>query len=81
MRMNKSGILNPVEKEKLEIRFRDLPEAWYETADFVLYNEQSIFSNDIHSPKRGFTIPYSSVDINTKEDWKLAERVFDQRND
>ena len=80
MRKNRFGILKPIDKEKLAIRSQDLTEAWYETADFVLYNEENIFSNDVHSIKRGFVIPYTPVDIDTQEDWDLAESYFEKKN-
>ena len=79
MRMDEAGMLDPLKREKLGIRSQDLLEAWYETADFVLYDEQSIFSNDVHSPKRGFAIPYMSVDIDNHEDWELTRRIFTLR--
>lgn len=76
MRMDSSGGLSPVNKHGLAMRSQDLKSAWYETADFVLYREAGIFSNDIHAERRGFEIPHIPVDIDTIDDWRLAEQLF-----
>lgn len=80
MRMGESGMLDPVDRDKLSMRSQDLKEAWYETADFVLYSEKGIFSNDVNSLRRGFEVPYIPVDIDTQEDWHKAEILFGRRD-
>ncbi len=79
MRMGESGLLKPVDREKLSMRSQDLEDAWYETADFVLYSEQSIFSNNVNSSRRGFEVPYIPVDIDTQNDWQMAEMMYISR--
>jgi len=76
MRKDENGMLDPIEREMLSKRSQYLREAWYETADFVLYDERSILSNDASSAKRGFEIPYIPVDIDTPTDWKRAEMMY-----
>ena len=80
MRMDKSGMLDPVDRENLSMRSQDLKDAWYETADFVFYSEECIYSNDVNSLRRGFELPYMSVDIDTEDDWRKAEVLFGLRN-
>jgi len=79
MRKDENGTLEPVNREKLSMRSQDLPDAWYETADFVLYNENGILSSSTCSKRRGFELPYIPVDIDTLHDWLLAEILYGQR--
>ena len=76
MRMDSSGALIPVDKHALATRSQDLKSAWYETADFVLYREVGILSNNIHAERRGFEIPHIPVDVDTMDDRLLAEQLF-----
>lgn len=76
MRMDSSGVLSPIDKQGLLIRSQDLKSAWYETADFVLYSEAGIFTNDIHAERKGFEVTHIPVDIDTIDDWRFAEQLF-----
>lgn len=76
MRMGEGGLLDPVDAVKLSMRSQDLADAWFETADFVLYSEQSILSHNVNSRRRGFRVPHIPVDIDTEADWQTAEMVY-----
>lgn len=76
MRMGRGGVLDPVDPTKLAMRSQDLQDAWYETADFVLYDEQGVISNNVGSLRVGFPVPHIPVDIDTEEDWKTAEMLY-----
>jgi pseudaminic acid cytidylyltransferase len=75
MRMEPSGEMTPVQREKLSVRSQDLHEAWYETAEFVLYDEESLFAEHDTPPRIGFPVSHLSIDIDTMEDWAMAERI------
>ena len=77
MRKSHNNALSPVNLEAMGRPSNRLSEVWYETGDFVIYNEQGVLSNSISSPKKGFCLPpWLSIDIDTMEDWEAAEKVF-----
>ena len=78
LRMDHDEIVEPIQREKLSVRSQDLEDSWYETADFVFYSESSIFSNNVNSKRRGFKIQYIPVDIDTIDDFKMAEKIYKQ---
>ncbi len=79
MRMEDNGSLQPVSPKGLAMRSQDLQEAWYETAEFVIYDEASIWNQGAGTIRIGFPIPYLTVDIDTEEDWIRAERIADAK--
>ena len=76
MHMDEGGMLTPVDQKSLLMRSQDIIPAWHETADFVLYTEKAITSDDATIVKRGYELPYITVDIDNESDWKLAETLF-----
>lgn len=75
MRMEDDGTLHPVSPDGLILRSQDLRTAWYETAEFVVYDRESIRHHGVEIVRVGFPIPYQTVDIDTEEDWLRAERI------
>jgi pseudaminic acid cytidylyltransferase len=81
MRMGQDNNLDPINSESISLPSNNLPKAWYETGDFVIFNEQGLLSNSPDSFKRGFELPpWLSVDIDTQEDWNLAEFLYEMKN-
>ena len=77
MRMGDYNELSPVNKEATLRPSNDLPNAWYETGDFVIYDEKGVLLNGASSRKRGFCLPsWLSIDIDTIDDWSAAEIAF-----
>lgn len=76
MHMNSDGILRPVDKKSLLLRSQDIVPKWHETADFVLYTSKAILDDVTEPIKRGFKLPYESVDIDDESDWKRAEKIY-----
>jgi pseudaminic acid cytidylyltransferase len=77
MRMGQDNNLDPINSESISLPSNNLPEAWYETGDFVIYNEQTLMDNSPSSIKRGFGLQsWLSVDIDTQDDWDLAEFLY-----
>ncbi|MBT6651370.1 MAG: hypothetical protein HOB39_01360, partial [Gammaproteobacteria bacterium] len=79
MRMDESGQLHPAQPEKLSVRSQDLEEGWYETAEFVIYDERSLLEKNINILRMGFPIQYLSIDIDSIEDWVLAEKLAESK--
>ena len=78
MRMGQDHHLDPINREFMHLPSNNLPEAWYETGDFVIYDEQGLMCNSPSSTKRGFELQsWLSVDIDTQEDWELAEFLYE----
>jgi pseudaminic acid cytidylyltransferase len=79
MRMDSDHKLFSVNPESIALQSNNLSETYFETGDFVIYDEESLLCNSHHSLKRGFILhPWQSVDIDTKEDWYLAECLFNE---
>jgi len=77
MRLGSDQKLLPVNLEIISLQSNNLSEAYFETGDFVIYDEESLMDNSQHSLKRGFPLPpWQSVDIDTIEDWNLAENFY-----
>lgn len=77
--MDESGQLHPAQPEKLSVRSQDLEEGWYETAEFVIYDERSLLEKNINILRMGFPIQYLSIDIDSIEDWVLAEKLAESK--
>ena len=77
MRMSENNSLNSIDIKAMEQPSNSLSDAWYETGDFVVYNENGVLTNSPTSPKRGYCLPqWLSIDIDNLEDWEAAEWVF-----
>jgi N-acylneuraminate cytidylyltransferase len=77
MRMGSDNKLFPVNLESIALQSNNISETYFETGDFVIYDEEGLMCNSHHSLKRGFLLPpWQSVDIDTEEDWYLAECFY-----
>ena len=79
MRLENGGRLQPISPAELSKRSQDLQSAWYETAEFVIYDSESVRGVSEHAARLGYPIPYLTVDIDTEEDWIRAERIANAR--
>jgi CMP-N-acetylneuraminic acid synthetase len=76
MRMD-HNILSAVNEEEIVKPSNHLSDAWFETGDFVIYNEKEALTNNKSSKKRGFCIPrWLSIDIDNLDDWETAEWIY-----
>jgi len=75
MRMSDKNELTPTNPSGLEFRSQDLEPAWYETAEFVIYDETSIQPTNPDIKQIGYPITHMSIDIDTEEDWIKAEKI------
>jgi pseudaminic acid cytidylyltransferase len=76
----KNSIFTPVNKKKTLVNSQNLNKNYYESASFVVYAAKHTLKN-INFPKYyGLILPkYRAVDIDTNEDWKLAEMFFKKK--
>lgn len=79
--INSDGLLNPLDSSKLKIRSQDLEKKYYDSGTFMSF----IIDNktDKKRPKLndnsflGYKISkLKGIDIDTEEDWELAEYVY-----
>lgn len=78
MRLDSNNILEVIDPRGILKRSQDLEDAWYETADFVLYDGKNLLS-DVKSTKFGYKVPHFSLDIDNLEDWELANFIYGVR--
>ena len=76
----KNSIFTPVNKKKTLVNSQNLNKNYYESASFVVYAAKHTLKK-INFPKYyGLILPkYRAVDIDTNEDWKLAEMFFKKK--
>ena len=68
--------LNPINKKKLKYRSQNLTKTFYDTGTFGVFDYDTLKKNKKIN-YTGFQIPrYKGIDIDTKQDWKLAEKIF-----
>ena len=75
------GLLNPLNKIKLNIRSQDLEKRYFDSGTFMSFfiDNQPDFKNPkiINNPFLGFKISkLKGIDIDTNEDWELVEKIF-----
>ncbi len=77
---NKDHSLSPVKNNKMGIRSQDIEEHYYHTGNYVIFPTQQIL--DCTGPGTyhnfvGHILPkHRSVDIDTEDDWRIAEALF-----
>jgi N-acylneuraminate cytidylyltransferase len=79
------GLLNPLNKEKLFIRSQDIEKRFYDSGTFMMFivDNTSNFSKPqlTNDNFLGYKISkLKGIDIDTKEDWELAESIFSAIN-
>ena len=79
-KLNKSKKLIPEKKNNLVVRTQDLGKRYHDTGTFGMLNFNSLINNK-NLKFTGFLISRSKgIDIDTTEDWKLAENLFKLKN-
>lgn len=79
--INTSGILIPIEKEKLFKRSQDLDKRYHDSGTFMSFciDNHSDLSNPkvINDSFLGYKISkFKGIDIDTNEDWELVENIY-----
>ena len=74
----KNNFFLPIEKKKLLNNSQSLKKNYYESGSFVIFKKKHIFQKKkIFNKYYGFIFPKDkAVDIDTQEDWDLAELLF-----
>jgi len=77
LRINETGALEMFQPENREARTQDLPEAYYDAGKFY-WADVSKYEGVIYAPDAVPVIlpPHLVHDIDTPEDWKRAELIF-----
>ena len=81
LKVNAAGALEPIWPEHSLTRSQDLPKAYHDAAQFYWVRPKPFL--EARSLRMPGTMPLvlprdEVVDIDTEEDWQLAERVFRQ---
>ena len=75
-KLNNNNNLHPLNEKKLKYRSQNLTKTFYDTGTFGAF-EYNALKNNKKINYAGFQIPrYKGIDIDTKQDWKLAEKIF-----
>ena len=77
--IDSNSILSSLFPSSLEKRSQDLPASYYDVGQFEFMNTSSILntSNNSFSNYLGYILPRTkSVDIDTIDDWRLAEALY-----
>ena len=83
LKRNKNGTIEMFWKEYINARSQDLPEAYHDAGQLYFAKVESFRKEGTFFMKKsiGIEIPYSkAIDIDTKEDWKFAEQLYQIRN-
>ncbi len=79
-RGKENGLIEPIQKEMLEKRSQDLDEHYFDVGSFCFFSNEYIVNSKgagINDTYIGSTIEkYKAVDIDTLDDWLLAESIF-----
>ncbi len=76
LKINKHGKLLPIYENKLNYKSQDLEKRFYDTGTFGAF-KSNIFKKKYKISYSGYNIPrFQGIDIDTIEDWKLAEKIF-----
>ena len=74
-KLNKSKKLSPENKKNLIVRTQNFKKRYHDTGTFGMINYKSLINEKLVF--KGFLIPRSKgIDIDTIDDWKLAENLF-----
>lgn len=74
--LNNDYSLTPREETCLQTPSQNLKTFYHETGDFVIYKSASIARREVNHRINGYLLPYTSVDIDTMDDWYMAEKLF-----
>ncbi len=71
----KNKTLIPVEKQYLKIRSQDLKKRFYDTGTFGAFKTSDLYVKKVNLV--AYKLPrYKGIDIDTKDDWILAEKIY-----
>ena len=76
---DENDILSPCNPGMFKIRSQDISNKYYDTGSLAIFLANNIgeVADDIDKSFVGFTLPkIKAVDIDTEDDWKLAEALF-----
>lgn len=78
--LNRNGELIAKNPEKLKLQSQLLDDSFYESGQFVLYDEVriAIGKSEQQYQKYGYELESFAVDIDDERDWELAKRLFKQ---
>lgn len=78
LKINEKGLLEPLFKQNQFKRSQDFDSYYYDAGQFYWASANTwLTKNRVHENSIGFVLPKGFVvDINSEEDWKLAEILF-----
>jgi N-acylneuraminate cytidylyltransferase len=78
MRLEADGSLVAIEPEMAEIRSQDLAKAYIDSGTFIFFTAAQLLSYPTWRPDyRAYVLPrYKAVDIDDREDFEMAERLY-----
>ena len=76
LKINNQGKLLPIYEKKLNTKSQNLEKRFYDTGTFGAF-KSNVFKKKNNISYNGYYIPrFQGIDIDTMEDWKLAEKIF-----
>jgi pseudaminic acid cytidylyltransferase len=80
LKRNDQGLMSSFYPEYEQIRSQDLEPAYYDAGQFYWgWRSSWLENNKVHNSAAGYLIPsWRVVDIDTSDDWKRAELLFNQ---
>ncbi len=81
---DKEDLIHPRYKGKFKERSQDLPKSYYDSGTFIVFPKTFILALESEGSDKGY-IGYQlsktkAIDIDTPEDWELAETLYKSRN-
>ena len=77
---NKEGILESVKKDAFQIPSQEFKTSYYDTGNFCIFSNTEVLSAENAGEGENFIpfelSPLKSVDIDTKDDWGIAEKLY-----
>ena len=78
------NIIHPRHEGKFQERSQDLPKSYYDSGTFIVFPKTCISESDGAGSDKGYIgyqLPKTkAVDIDTQEDWELAEALYKFKN-
>lgn len=82
--IDKENIIHPRFEGKFKVRSQDLPKSYYDSGTFVVFPKKFIEEFESEGSDKGYIgyqLPRTkAIDIDTIEDWELAEALYKFRN-
>ena len=76
--------LYPIQPGKFAVRSQDIPKTYYDAGAFAIFREDHILLSNKDGNDSGFMgfllDKTSAIDIDTQQDWDLAELIFKTKN-